>query len=241
MNDVPNAAGRTKLEQKVGARFAEDIKDHQLHVLREDGLYRHLRCRRDESFMYGFDIVTWPGYLAYVGDMGDFVFSRIPDMLAFFASDSGRINPGYWSEKLQAPAPAAAEVYSPERYVERVQAWAEERCEDLDDSEAKALRESVQEDLLDPYLGFGDSEFRAHSLLVDFRHDKLDPAATHFIEIDDSYEWSLREWDMRFLWCCYALVWAVGEYRKLDRCLAGDTTVVCERGTKGCKIVHGVR
>ena len=27
-----------------------------------------------------FDIVTWPGYLCYSGDMGCFVFTRLPDM-----------------------------------------------------------------------------------------------------------------------------------------------------------------
>jgi hypothetical protein len=31
----------------------------------------------------GFDIVTWPGSLCYTGDMGDFLFQRTADMIAF--------------------------------------------------------------------------------------------------------------------------------------------------------------
>lgn len=58
------------------ARFPSDIATHRMTVIKDDGVYRHLRFRRPDTNCYSFDILTWPGYLAYVGDMGDYVFQR---------------------------------------------------------------------------------------------------------------------------------------------------------------------
>jgi len=67
-------------------RFKRDTKDHEMTVLHEDGLYRHLRFRKPAGGYseYWFDLVTWPGVLVIRGDMETFAFSRTEDMLAFF-------------------------------------------------------------------------------------------------------------------------------------------------------------
>lgn len=88
----------------MAERFASDIGAHALTIIRDDGEYRHLRCQTPDSWIYGFDVVTWPGYLAYTGDMGDFMFTRVRDMFTFFRGD--RPNPDYWNEKLVGPGPA---------------------------------------------------------------------------------------------------------------------------------------
>jgi hypothetical protein len=87
--------------------FIKDVSQHKMQILRDDGLYRHIRFKRENTSCYYFDLITWPGALCYTGDMGTFVFSRIPDMFEFFRTDGEkgadlRINPGYWSEKLLA-------------------------------------------------------------------------------------------------------------------------------------------
>ena len=51
-------------------RFAKDTATHAMTILRDDGLYRHLRFKRPNTSSYYFDIITWPGYLAITGDMG---------------------------------------------------------------------------------------------------------------------------------------------------------------------------
>lgn len=91
-------------EAQMTERFKQATAEHEVTICDERGLYRHLRCQKPETWVYGFDIVTWPGYLAYVGDVGDFVFSRVRDMFEFFRGYSP--NPDYWSEKLQGPGPA---------------------------------------------------------------------------------------------------------------------------------------
>lgn len=75
--------GRERLAE-VSEQFKRDVQEHALTILRDDGLYRHLRFKRPGTMTCYFDLVTWPGHLAYVGDMGDYVFTRVEDMLTFF-------------------------------------------------------------------------------------------------------------------------------------------------------------
>lgn len=89
--------------------FLRDVSNHEMLIIRDDGLYRHIRFQRpDTSSMY-FDLITWPNRLCYTGDMSTYVFSRIEDMFRFFRADRQRstrddqrleINLSYWAEKV---------------------------------------------------------------------------------------------------------------------------------------------
>lgn len=90
-------------------QFLKDVATHEMHILHEDGVYRHIRFKRPGTGCMHFDLITYPGYLVYSGDIGCYVFSRLDDMFEFFRSerkyktgDGLKINLGYWSEKLQA-------------------------------------------------------------------------------------------------------------------------------------------
>lgn len=100
-------------------RFERDTAEHALTVKLDDGLYRHLRFQKPGSWQYGYDLVTWPGFLAYTGDMGEYLFARTADMFDFFAAGPG-INPDYWGEKLKGPGHDTHRVFSPERYREQL-------------------------------------------------------------------------------------------------------------------------
>jgi hypothetical protein len=80
--------------------FEADTKDHGLTILFDNGLYRHLRLAKPGTRIAQFDIVTWPGFLAFTGDMGDYVFARLDDMLEFFRGHAP--NHSYWAEKCVA-------------------------------------------------------------------------------------------------------------------------------------------
>jgi len=86
---------------KFGSKeqFIENTKEHELTVLHDDGLYRHLMMRKPNSSNMYYEVITWPGYLSIVGDMGSSTFSRIPDMFDFFRTEQLGINLGYWTEK----------------------------------------------------------------------------------------------------------------------------------------------
>jgi len=94
------------------ASFLKDVATHEMQLLRDDGVYRHLRFKRPGTVCMYFDLITWPGFLCYTGDMGTFVFTRLRDMFEFFRTDREYaqrrgdrqlfVNHGYWSEKLVA-------------------------------------------------------------------------------------------------------------------------------------------
>jgi hypothetical protein len=97
---------------EIAERFARDTATHQMTVLHDDGLYRHLRFRDRQHSFFWFDIVTTPGQLVFSGDGESFVFRRATDMFEFFRSGLRRngtikINPGYWSGKLTSGREAA--------------------------------------------------------------------------------------------------------------------------------------
>lgn len=139
-----------KAIEDAGAAFARDASTHQMTVLRDDGLYRHLRflrmmeqedgTRKPTSF-YWFDIITWPGVLTVTGDMETFVFARVDDMFEFFRGH--KPNPGYWAEKLRAPQPAQVKRYSEDKFKEHVTDYVDESVD-----EWPGLREAVEEQIL---------------------------------------------------------------------------------------------
>ncbi len=73
--------------QPTEQSFLEAVAKHEMHVLHEDGLYRHIRFKKPGTSCMHFDLITYPGYLVYSGDMGCYVFSRLPDMFELFRAD----------------------------------------------------------------------------------------------------------------------------------------------------------
>jgi hypothetical protein len=182
---------------EIAARFARDTAAHQLTVLHEDGLYRHLRFRSPRTSEYWFDIVTWPGSLVIRGDVGeDYVFTRLKDMFAFFRDDE--INPHYWAEKLgggrrsvQEYSEAALRQIVVEHFVN------DARWGGVPAGTGKALRTWVlNEDLRD--------EYTARSVLESFAHRGY--------QFSDVWEWNFRDYEPQFLWCCHAIRWGIAQY-----------------------------
>ncbi len=205
-------------ESQARERFIRDTADHKMTVLKDDDLYRHLRFQREDgSSFYWFDIVTWPGCLVINGDCGTYTFSRLRDMFEFFGPRGARggiederygINPHYWSEKLRAPGRDPVRHYSFEVYVRRVTEWMDGQIayDGLEPDETSALRNAVHEQLLEhSEYDTEPDEHDAHRRLCEFEHNG--------VHIGDSWEWDLREYDWSFLWCCWAIVWGIGQYR----------------------------
>jgi hypothetical protein len=185
-------------------KFLKDVATHAMTIVRDDGVHRHLRFARPGTGCMHFDIVTYPNYLVYSGDMGCYVFSRLHDMFEFFrvrprSEEPGRlhINLGYWAEKLEATdRPDGHHEYSADIFRQRV-------TEVLDDTEAdQELRDEVEEYVL-AYAD--DGEVRARDALDQFEHNgrRL---------FTDTWEWEFTEYTFRFVWCCYALAWSIQQY-----------------------------
>jgi hypothetical protein len=196
-------------------RFERDTAQHELTIIRDDGLYRHLRFQRPDSVFYWYDLVTWPGRLVIGGDAGDWMFTRSRDMFEFFEASGGRINPDYWAEKLVAPRSAGARVYSHEAFRARVLDWALDFCADWGGGEGiypSLLVGALEREVIHDWTHH-EQEARERLELLD-----------HELGYVETWEWDLRTYDWSFLWCCWAIVRGIARYRAAksnatpDRC-----------------------
>jgi hypothetical protein len=190
--------------------FDVDIQGMTLTVAHESGPYRHLRCRRPDTSLYHFDVVTWPGYLAISGDLngGAYVFRAAADMLAFFAQGPGD-NFGYWAEKLTGGR-AQAQAFSPERFSAAVTAAYEEATDGGVSYPAIGLWSAIIRDVM-PYR---HDEHEAMRAVRDFRYiDPADPDGKRVVFTFDTTEMETFGWTHGYLWACYAIRWAAAQYR----------------------------
>lgn len=196
---------------EIAARFARETAQHQMTVLHDDGLYRHLRFADPKSSLYWYEITTTPGQLVFSGDGESFVFRRAPDMFEMFrrSAESGGINATYWSEKCKSNNEF---TYSRERFEEHV--W---KAVDAAEPLYRELREYVQKRIFDSESFNIDYEADALYAVMDFRHhltagpdaNGTYPGPFSFRRI---HEWDLRDFDWWFLFACYAIRDAIGKY-----------------------------
>lgn len=188
-------------------QFEKDVANHEMFVIKDDGLYRHLRFKNPDTMCMHFDILTWPGYLCYTGDMGTFVFRRLTDMFQFFRkSDNSPIDFAYWAQKAEAV----------------------DRIDDIREWCPEAFRTNVLEFISETYSGhtpeskesiISSIEREVLSNIYDLPKDCL---LERLCEFSLVWDWedlsSIVEnsmvYSQRFLWCCHALVWGISCYDK---------------------------
>ena len=210
-------------------RFLRDVAKHELIVIRDDGVNRHIRFKQPDSSMMFFDLITWPGFLCYCGDMGTYVFQRTNDMFGFFRK-GGRldgIDHHYWAEKIQAADREGVREFSQAKFQAMVLSWVDDSEEndkpDSDDEDAVAkhaaayteLRAAVKHDV----LGADDNGTRCYDAASEFNHtgdawEKFHgkDSAFEFSDVWDGFDYATEEYTFRFLWCCYALAWGIEQY-----------------------------
>ncbi len=179
--------------------FLKDTKDHAMTVVADDKAgNRHLLFKAPGSGCHHFRIVTFADYLCYVGDMGGFVFRRTTDMFRFFrnSKDDGplNINPSYWCEKVEAAGHDGAMAFCPDKARQAI-------ASRLDDVETSfALRQRVEESVLSTLC---DGEWPFFNAVHEFEFEGF--------RFND-FEYSCRDYTYRFVWACYAIVWAIRQY-----------------------------
>lgn len=199
-------------------RFERDIAKHQMTIVRDDGVDRHIRFRKsDGDSCYWFEILTWTGALLIRGDCGTYVFSRTTDMFKFFRTDRGNdpkklyINTGYWAEKLQAVScdgygRGAAERFSESSFKQHVKEQVDSHLEGRETTAEQ--RAELWRDINDEvfaYVEDGHEETAFHRLM-DFESKDF-PSL-----FEDCWEWRCKEYTFKFLWNLYAIAWAIRQY-----------------------------
>jgi len=192
----------------IAVRFINETAQHEMTILHDDGLYRHLRFANPKASAYWYDLITVPGGLIFRGDGESFVFARLKDMFEFFRSNPDRktmrISPDYWAEKLTSDR-NSVKTYSRERFDQLVA----ERLEEAEPAFPGVTEEWKFEtaDSSDYDLDYEDS---AREALRDFEY-RADGSDAAF-QFTDTWEWDFRDFDWWFLWACHGIVAGIAKY-----------------------------
>ena len=215
-------------------RFLRDVAKHEMTVIRDDGVHRHIRFKQPDSSMMFFDLITWPGFLCYCGDMGTYVFQRTQDMFGFFRKN-GRldgIDHRYWAEKIEAADRTGVEKHTHDEFTRQINDWVDQQAEgdkpDDDEPEQLALwaeayaelRAAVESEV----LSADSNEVRCFDAANDFTHAGDAWKAFHGpnakFQFTDFWEVDTKEYTPHFLGCCYALAWGIEQYDAAKRLAA---------------------
>jgi hypothetical protein len=188
--------------------FLKDVAGHGIEIIKDEDVYRHIRFSRNGSSDMAFELITWPDYLCYCGDMGTYVFKRLHDMFEFFRTKDtdyhakhGRnivINLGYWAEKVQSVDRGSdIKEYSPVKFMEEVNSWL------VNHDASNEVREAAESEVLSHA---DEGEQIAFKAAYEFEHDGF--------QFHDFCEADIREYTRRFVWACYAISWGVMQYDK---------------------------
>jgi len=201
--------------------FLCEVSEHRMTILKDEGLYRHVKFARPDSSMYRFDLVTWPGHLVICGDLQDYHFTREPDMFGFFRNNPDRphltINPDYWAQKLTGHR-QQSETYSFEAFKSSlVQDFLWNRESILEGHRRQVWRAIREEILDDPDVQHSREE--AYRAASEFRYFHRDSATRETVEFEfcDVFEWRFTDWDWHFLISLHAIVWGIRQYDTRER------------------------
>lgn len=187
----------------IAERFARETTQHQMTILHDDGLYRHLRFA-DQASLDWFDLITWPFNLIANGSHGSFHFSRFgpdtEDMFVLFRDGSAgrRVNPGYWEEKLRG---GASKDWSETKFRE----WLTQEAAALE-TRHPGLFEAVSNEVLDSDEHNLEYEETARYALAAFGYKGAR------ISFPDPWERTFTEFDWKYLWSCHAIAWGISQY-----------------------------
>jgi hypothetical protein len=205
--------------------FLKDVSEHKMEILRDDGVYRHVRFAEPGTNCYAFNLITGPGFLLYRGDMGCYEFERLYDMFDFFRKGKNSIypgiysNPGYWEEKCQSESRFCGGIkeFSHDSFSETVLSTAKEFADEheLSDDALDDFNRQIKSLILSV-----DSEAAAYEVMRswDFDSIDIDDEYSNFTATDvfgeDSWEYDFKEYTYHFIWCCYAIAWGIMQYDK---------------------------
>lgn len=208
--------------KKTRARFEVETKNHQMKVLRNDGVYRHLRFMDPKNSSYWFEVHTGPHFLLFRGDGDSYVFSNgDQDMFRSFRQNiykdgSLHPDPGYWTQKLSSSE--QAEKWDPDVFQEDLEQYITDMVEQeiVPKEHEQRLRDEVEADLMYEELHSADLAIKA---LMEFDFyfegaDRYKSGSKPDFEFDECWEWISRctEYDWWYLWALRAICWAVKNF-----------------------------
>lgn len=203
---------------QIKQRFDRDILEHEMTILQDESVYRHLRFMKSGTTIQYFNLTTFPNHLCISGDMGTFVFSRVEDMFRFFRNDRGAINPSYWGEKLQSISTNGGyEKFNVDDFKENIKERFDQYRESLEDED---LAGKIWDDIKATFYDYANNDgdgFNAMSDAYGYRYRDI----LENIDIPDIFqnfhEVSNSRYEINYIWCLWAIVHGIKRYDKFKK------------------------
>lgn len=197
--------------EPIEERFARDIATHLMEIRHESELYRHIVFKRPDTSCMMFSLTTTPGRLIYAGDMGCFVFERLPDMFKFFRKREGHHKPdyGYWKQKLVAFGDNEPTEKCVHKFRQNLESFD---IDELTDEQKAEVSEFIDE-VCFTYEDYGPE--CAYRSVDEFRLSDSSKRGREFFT--DFFEYSDTVLTLRYEWCCHAIQWGIAQYDKAKR------------------------
>lgn len=203
------------IKEDIKEDFLEQTKAHTMEVLLDNGYYRHLKFTNNGSNIYRYDLITYPGGLVIRGDMGTYVFERLPDMFEFFRSEGKlTINPGYWGEKLQTDERRSGYLqWSEKEAIESVYKYIDQFIESEDENWPQEIVDMLKKDVQSLDLS---GQWIAASELEHYNFFESDESNEFYEFTFDVYDFfdgsSNEEYSFHYIWCLWAIVYGILQY-----------------------------
>lgn len=181
----------SKILDEIRGFANSSFAEHKLTERLNDGLFRSYRCQKPGTWVYGFDVTFWPGWVAISGDIGELMLSRDSDMMPWLRGVLKRdtIDLSYVAEK--SPNNIVTREWTVEAAKSVIETIIEYRTEDDPDADVSALRELLSV----------DEQYEWNTVTVP---SLIDQGYHDFYGYGDA-----KDWTARFIWCVLALQWFV--------------------------------
>lgn len=190
---------RSKLRRRVAEQALKNLKDHTIVQLHRDGDPGRLwRCTNNGSSVYGFTVSAPPGWVIVSGDMGECMWSRTRDMLAFIRGSIGSLD--YFSEK------ASKDCKIREPFTELAEEWLQEQESEWEDRHGDPMSDEQKEKL----QGIREAYEQYNSI-----ENLIQAAYESGLYDSTSYLPHCQYYTYQYLWKIEALKWFVA---KIDAC-----------------------
>lgn len=204
---------KKSIAQRIGEMAKESFKDH---VLIEESVCAHrvLRCwlcKRPDSMIYSFRVVTAPGVLIVYGDVGHHILHRCEDMLPWIRGAIGSRD--YVLEKLMGSSLTHTQFYP-------------ELVDDFFEEEAAETQKAIDEEFQVEHHGERLKAIQAAKERWEdersYKEDDELPRVIYDIVTDEVKDWGLGDdseamgafffWTAEVLWSYYCLACFVWLY-----------------------------
>lgn len=204
--------------------FLKDVENHEMTIIADTDFVRSIRFKQPNTTNRYFDITTWNGHLCISGDMGTYVFSRLPDMFTFFRNC--KPNLGYWGEKLEAVSRFSGYKEFDTNLVEQsIKKRVDEICEEIEgyfdnldkhekeEYPTKEALEAAFREEVESYFECEDlGEYRFLAAIESFESSVITDLTLIY---EGEYGWITTEKpSYQYVWVCHAIPWAIEQYDK---------------------------